>query len=229
MSGRAQREIHTVGEEWLALYAAGGLSPAKRLVIDCQAAMEPELAVRLADLDHVGGDFLEGAEGAPLSQDFLDRLLDRLDGSDGSGAADASADRAPSAARGAGKWTPEPLRRLLSEAGLEIRWRFVAPGLERAPLLEGDGDERLYLLRARPGLDIPEHGHSGEEWTLILQGGYSAEGEAFAAGDLHREDEAGRHGIVIDDDGPCISLVAIEGRLRFEQPLLKLLQPLLGI
>ena len=58
MSESGLSALHTVDDEWLASYAAGALSAPKRVVIACQAAMEPRLAARLLKLDHVGGVFL---------------------------------------------------------------------------------------------------------------------------------------------------------------------------
>lgn len=226
-------DYHTVGEEWLAAYAAGGLSAAKRLVITCQAALQPSLSERLARLDHMGGVLLEGAEGDLLSDGFVGHVLDVLDQPD-TGAAETGngrvrADGEDTGGRDEPDWMPAPLNDFLYGGGMHLKWRAAGPGIERAPLGEDENGERLYLLRARGGTLMPVHGHRGEEWTLILQGGYHVGAQGYVAGDLHREDETCTHQPVVDADGPCVSLVAIEGKLKFRHPLLRMLQRFFGV
>ncbi|MEZ5893418.1 MAG: ChrR family anti-sigma-E factor [Parvularculaceae bacterium] len=216
------RNFLTVDDEWLASYAAGGLTSFKRLAIDCQAAIEPGLEPRLAAFDAIGGAFLEASQGEALSGDFMERMFGAL------GAQETARVEEPDDAAKSDDWMPAPLRRFLASSDITLNWRKAGPGIERAALCE-EGGERLYLLRAKPGLKLPVHTHRGEEWTLILQGGYHVGEEGYGAGDLHREDESCLHQPVIDDDGVCISLVVDEGKLKFRHPLLKLLQPLIGI
>ena len=102
-------------------------------------------------------------------------------------------------------------------------------GIARIPLMEENG-EKLYLLKSRPGMKMPKHSHHGEEWALILQGGYHAEGQGYIRGDLHREDESCTHRPIVDDDGEaCITLVASEGGLKFSNPVIGLLKPILKL
>ena len=215
--------FHTVGEEWLAAFAAGALSPAKSLVIACQAAIEPRLKSRLGAIDHVAGALVETAEGEALSEGFLDQVMGELD------APAPSPAPAPVANGEAPAWMPAPLARFMRESDITLDWRASGSRFARAPLFEFEDGERLYLLRAEGGFRIPEHGHRGEEWTLLLQGGYHVGDAGYVAGDLHQEDAACTHQPVVDAGGPCVSLVAIEGRLKFRSPLLKLLQPILGV
>ena len=214
-------DFHTATDEWLAGYAAGVLSPLKRLLIECQAAIQPALRAQLDTLDCIGGSFLESATGMSLAGDFMQRLSAAIE--------NAPAVKERPAPKTSSAWMPGALQDFLDEAALSVVWRASGPGVKRAPLWEEDG-ERLYLLRARPGLKLPEHSHKGQEWTLILQGGYHIGETGYGPGDLHCEDETCRHQPLIDDEGEdCISLVADEGKLVFRDPLLKILQPLFGI
>ena len=110
-----------------------------------------------------------------------------------------------------------------------MAWKKMGFGVERMPI-HNDGGEKLYLLKSRPGLKMPHHSHKGEEWALILQGGYHVGETGFVYGDLHREDETCAHQPVIDDHGQaCITLVAAEGGLTFTNPALNLFRPILGV
>ena len=53
--------------------------------------------------------------------------------------------------------------------------------------------------------------------------------DVATTGDLHREDETCTHQPIVDDGEECICLVAIEGKPKIKQTLLKALQPLLGV
>lgn len=217
---------HTANEEWLASYSSGTLTPSKSLLIDCQMAIAPAIAAKINVYDEIGGAFIESAKGEDLSNDFLSRLSLALPDSD-MPAHDLSA-TARDQSRGAG-WIPSPLQKFLETSEIDLKWKKSAPGVERAPLLGEDG-ERLYLLKAKQGLKLPVHTHRGQEWTLILQGGYNVNGESYGVGDLHCEDENCVHQPIIDAHGEdCISLVVDEGALVFKNPIYKIIQPLLGV
>lgn len=215
----------TVGDDWLAMQSAGTLSPFKQLLLTCQADMAPHLRPLFASDDHVAGALLESAKPAALSDDFMSRLGARL-------IADEQAKAPTSGAAHAAPtpdWMPAPLADYMRRNGRRLRWRNAGVGVQQARLGRNRHGERLYLLRAKPGLPVPRHSHSGQEWTLVLSGGYKSGAQQYVAGDLHQEDESCTHDLRIDDDGPCISLIVDEGKLRFANPLLRLFQPVVGI
>jgi len=214
----------TIDESWQVIHSAGALSPFKQLLLECQAEIRPDVQETLALADHIGGALLESATSTPLSASFMAQLSERLGQEDATDEepTSGSVDENP-------EWMPAALSDYLRRAGHRLKWRAAGRGVQKAHLARSPSGERLYLLRARPGFQVPRHSDSGQEWTLILSGGYKAGSNQFLAGDLHQEDEHSEHDLRIDDDGPCISLVADEGRLKFSSPVLKWLQPLLGL
>lgn len=214
----------TVNEEWLAMHSAGTLSPFKELVLACQAELRPELNETLGLIDHAGGVLLESAKGEDLSAGFMDALAGRI-----SEQAAAEPAAQVQAAADTPEWMPPALSDYIRRRGIRLKWRASGGGVQRASLGRTRSGERLYLLRAGAGTPLPQHTHAGQEWSLVLSGGYTADGAQYIAGDLHQEDETVMHELRIDNDGPCISLVADEGKLMFANPFLKLIQPLLGI
>jgi len=224
MNMQAQTDLHSVDEEWLASYAAGSLSRAKRLLISCQASMKPELASRLSAMDAVGGAILESAQGEAVSDGFMDKLLGSINHLPC--LANDEAEAAPVTRK---TWKPSPLDDFLTRNDISLKWKKLGFGVSRATIANDNGEE-IYLLKAKPGLKIPDHTHQGEEWALILQGGYHVGETGYGPGDLHREDENCMHSPIVDDDGEaCITLVAQEGSLKFSSPLMRMLKPLLGI
>lgn len=228
MNSTSSTDFHSVEEEWLASYSAGGLSQAKRLLIACQTALKPELSSRLAAMDSVGGALLESAHGEAVSDSFLDRMMGKLDELP-EPAATPIRPTAQIDSREQKSWLPAPLADFLERSGNDLQWKKLGFGVERASLANDNGEE-LYLLKAKPGLKIPQHTHDGEEWALILQGGYHVGNTGYGRGDLHREDETCTHTPIIDDGKEaCITLVAIEGKLKFSNPMMRLLKPVIGI
>lgn len=219
-----QHSFQTAGEEWLANSAAGTLSSGKSLTLACQAELQPELANKLAELDTVGGALLETAHGDTLSDNFLPQMMANLHRPENPAPAEESSSNAADDA-----WMPNALNTYLSETGIAVKWHQAGPGVQRAPLFTSETGERVYLLGAAPGKVMPVHSHAGDEWTLILQGGYQAGGASFSAGDLHAEDSGCEHQPIIDQGETCICLVVDDGPLKFRNPLLKFLQPFFKI
>ena len=219
---------HTVEDEWLATYCAGGLSAAKRLVLNCQAAINPHLADRINTFESLGGVMLETAVGEQLSDNFMSRVFAGIESAEQTKPEALETDKAlveylPES------WVPSPLANFLKTANMSLNWKNMGFGISRIPLLR-EGREKLYLLKSKPGVKMPVHSHHGEEWALILQGGYHVDGEGYSRGDVHREDENCTHRPIVDDHGEaCITLVASEGGLKFSNPVLGLLKPILGI
>lgn len=218
MTHQSSRNIHSTDEEVMAAHAAGTLPIGQHLVLSCQADLQPDIARNLAAYDAVGGAVIETAQAEHLSDAFIGRVMDALDDSEETTIPVAEKQEAPA-------WMPAALADYLDRADIELKWRSVGPGVQHAPIVTSKSGERVYLLRATPGTKMPVHSHSGEEWTLILQGGYHVGKIGYERGDLHCEDESCEHQPIIDDDDEvCISLVADQGRLRFRNPLLKLFQ-----
>ena len=164
-----------------------------------------------------------------MSDDFLSRLNARLDTEEAAETAVHAASTGTHEEDSQPEWMPSPLADYIRRSGRRLKWRSAGLGVQQARLGRNNRGERLYLLRARPGLPVPRHSHSGQEWTLVLAGGYKSGSQQFGPGDLHQEDEGCMHDLRIDDDGLCISLIVDEGKLRFANPLLRLFQPVLGI
>ncbi len=85
------------------------------------------------------------------------------------------------------------------------------------------------MLHIAPGKALPEHGHGGTEMTLVLSGAYRDELGRFGPGDVADLDEHVEHQPKVEQDAPCICLVATETPTRFKGIFSRILQPLVGI
>jgi len=109
------------------------------------------------------------------------------------------------------------------------RWRSLGPSLRWARVdVAGDPSANVVLLRIPAARSVPRHGHTGREFTQVLVGGFSDGRDAYVAGDLIEADEHVDHQPVVDPDGECICIAAVEGRLRIHG-IGRLLQPFVGL
>jgi len=107
-----------------------------------------------------------------------------------------------------------------------IKWQRLSPSLKQH-IIKVDGQASARLLWMAPGKAVPAHGHSGEEMTMILCGGYYDGDEAFTKGDLHFADHETPHVPVAMNDGPCLVISALDSPLKFSNAIPRLLQPFL--
>jgi len=210
-------------------YAAGNLSPAKHAMLSCLVEINPTVAKRVAFQEDVAAAHLTDQASQALSADLIARTLARLNGVD---AVPPANDSARDNHTKVPRFAPRTLRYLLGHGLRDIQWSSLVPGVAIHDVM-GDrrtrAGDRLYLLRAKGGMTMPEHSHDGEEWTLVLTGGYNVDGHSFRRGDLHIEDESEVHSPSINDGEDCICLVMVEGPLVMKKWLPKVVQKVVGI
>ena len=214
--------VNQTSEELLLRYAAGRLRPAPALVVASHLAMSPSSRQIVKRFEGIGGALLDEEPMAELSVDLFERTLAGLD-------LPVRPEKAAPArsheALDMGIAIPEPLaRRAIGP------WKWLGPGMRFARVdMPEDPDHNLVLLRVPAGRAMPEHSHSGEEITLVLKGAFHDDSGRYATGDLIEEDEETNHIPVVDHDGECICLAAIEGPMKIKNWLGRMVQPFLGL
>ena len=88
-------------------------------------------------------------------------------------------------------------------------------------------ETRVFLLRSKPGTKMVEHTHTGFEMTCVLSGSFAHDGGHFGPGDFDFGDGSDDHEVVIDSADDCICLVAMQGDLKLQGMIGRLLQPLI--
>lgn len=193
---------HHPEDALLLAWSAGSLDPALTLIVAAHLHFCSQCSNTAALGETVGAAFLEQGEAAPLAADALARTLARLD-----------RPVAPSPRSASNDNTPPPLRAFLGRDLSTVRWRPM--GRLGYATLYRKGDLALRLLRGSPGSAVGTHGHGGQEYTLVLQGGYRDETGAYGPGDFQAASGDVTHNPVADLDGDCINLAVTTGRLRF--------------
>lgn len=207
-------------DEWLLSYAAGALNPGRSLMVSSHLAYHDDLQEAVADAEVLGGALLEEMNGSPVSDSALNQLLSKLD--------DSALPEIPAVATSGGVF-PDPLAEFVDTDIDKLKWRFMGPGMSNARLWAGSHGERLWLLRAKGGITIPEHGHSGDEWTLVLNGSYQTKLGQFHRGDIEVADDQLDHQPMIDPGEECVCLVYTQAPLKFKSLASRLAQPFIGL
>ncbi len=215
---------HHLDEATILAYASGTLNEAFSVVAASHVAMCTECRAAVRQAEAVGARLIEETESVSISDAGRARMFAQLDV--------VSPLNAPERVRPQeSHGLPRPLARLLGGASLdEIHWRSIAPGVALHDLpLSAKSSGQLRLLRIAPGKAMPEHGHGGEEITLVLKGAYRDVFGEFRAGDVADLDDSVEHRPVVTRDGPCICLIATEAPTRMKGLLARVLQPWFGI
>lgn len=211
---------HHPKDTTLAEFVAGTLDEGRSLVVASHLAACAECRDFVSSLEEAGGQMLASIQPVAMAEGAAARALSLL--------ADEPAVTQPALRQSAALpvWQPEQKTLLGYELG---PWRWIAPGLHHRVVKVPDGPTRVFMLKAAPGMKIPDHRHTGTELTCVLAGAFIHEGGRFAAGDCDDADQDDGHRPVIDGDEECICLVAMEGQLRLTGVLGRLIQPFVRI
>ena len=108
-------------------------------------------------------------------------------------------------------------------------WRWIGPGVRWSRVtIPGDDAANVMLLKVAAGRKLPDHTHAGFEYTQILKGSFSDSRGRYDPGDMDEVDDSVEHQPIVDQEGECICLAAIEGHMRLRGFFGRMLQPLIG-
>ncbi len=209
---------HHLSDALLTGYGVGTLPEAFNLLVATHVSLCDECRARLQAQEAVGGWLLDSCDTAPMAADSLNATLARIAG--------AAPERpAPRPSRGL---FPQPLRDYVGGDAETVRWRSVGGGVRQAILPTSRGaSARLLYIPA--GTAVPDHGHQGNELTLVLSGAFSDATDRFGPGDVEIADQSLEHTPVAEPGAPCICLAVTDAPLRFNGLIPRLLQPFLKI
>ena len=75
---------------------------------------------------------------------------------------------------------------------------------------------------------MPQHDHGGNEWTLVLDGGFTDEAGHFARGDMAERQQGEAHQPVADPGTDCICLVVADAPVALTGTVGRLLNPFIA-
>lgn len=204
---------HNPSEERLLAYAAGTLSPPEAVVVATHLALRDESDTWVRRLQAIGGAVLDDLTPVALSGDALDRALARVEVDGGEAVAPPPLNDMPE--------LPEPLRRYALGP-----WRWIGPDMHMRDVhAPRDGGCRVILLRIGSGRTTPVHTHDGVELTCVISGAYETDEARFGPGDFEEADGEVHHRPRTVSAEPCLCVVALDGQIRLDGWLGKLIQP----
>ena len=209
---------HHPDEALLLAYAGGAADEAVSLIVATHMAYCESCRARATQLEALGGSLLQDLPPAPMSPDALQSVLTKLDE-----IKPVERPVRPVSRDG----TPRVLRNYIGGDLRDMRWRQMGPNLSYVPLFRR-GAVTARLLHGVPGAQTGPHRHGGQEYTLVLKGGFSDVTGSYAPGDLQMMEGDMRHNPVADPGEDCINLAVTTGRLKFEDLIQKIAAPLFG-
>lgn len=213
---------HHLDPATLLSFAAGTLNAAHTLVASSHISVCAECRKLLIGAEGLGGELVSSLPVTAVSDDCREKTFQQLD--------QATLHRFPRKPVQQNSM-PLPLETILDGKQLaDLNWKRKAPGVEMFNLpLAGRNNGNLFLMRIGAGRAMPEHGHGGEEMTLVLEGAYNDKFGRFAAGDIADLGDEVEHQPIVEKERACICLVATEAPTRFLSWPVRILQPWIGI
>ena len=207
--------------ELLIDYAAGSASEAEALMMAVHLDACPECR-RSVDLAlAVGGALLDSIAPARPSPSLFQRTLQAIDATPVE--TDVSARPVPAMAA---NW-PAPLRAHLARKPTGV-WRHLPAGFRALRIPAADAG-RLWIMKAPGGRGPLRHRHVSDEWTVVLEGGFTDETGTYAAGDFAYMGEGDEHTMVAERGEGCVCLLLMREQPRYLTLVGKLLAPLLRL
>jgi putative transcriptional regulator len=212
---------HHLDDATVVAYAAGTLGEGLSIAVATHLAYCSECRAAVRAAEQVGGHLLAEEDAKPVSDACRAATLASLDG---------VMITKRSATQHAGE-VPHVLAKLIDNTPLDkLKWKTKGPGIAVYDLPVSAGSKtKLQLLKVGRGKKLPEHGHGGEELTVILRGSYSDHTGKYQRGDIADLDEEVEHQPVVDSDIDCICLIATEAPAKFRSFWARLAQPFVGV
>ncbi|MDO9297880.1 ChrR family anti-sigma-E factor [Bradyrhizobium sp.] len=209
---------HHPPDELLTAFAAGLLDLGQHVAIATHLVGCTHCRDAVRTMEHVGGAVLAGLPPTAMSSGAFASVAARLDRL----VAPALPPR-----RAAGLADIPGLPPFVREYAAGP-WRWIAPKVHLRPIqLPEASSTRVFLLKSRPGTRMIEHTHTGFEMSCVLTGSFVHAGGHFGPGDFDLGDGDDDHEIMIDSQDDCICLIAMEGDLKLNGMIGRLLQPLI--
>ena len=215
---------HHPEAELLLDYAAGSLSMPVSLVVASHACLCTNCRDLVERMEDVGGAFLQELEPAAVEEDLLATTLAKLDDDGNQVELLSTRNDFDEATR---KLIPAPIRRYLTGNIGELKWRWQSPALRENRLSIENSGYRASLFRLAPSASPPEHGHTGNEYTLVLAGSFTENDRVYGAGDFAHYDGSDVHVQTADASVGCVCLTVLDAPVRLMGPIGRLLNPFL--
>jgi len=213
---------HHPDDSLLLAHAGGSLDTGPSLLVESHVETCPRCRAVMQGFERVGGQMLELAQDQPPAAGALDAVLARLDAPVRVPPPPVVRQKPPLPA---GYNWPRALRHCQVSS-----WRLMGPGMRWSRVtVPHDPGANVLLLRIAAGKCLPQHTHTGTELTQVLCGSFDDGRAVFGPGDFDEADTEVLHQPVVQAQGECICLAAVDGRLVFESWIARLASNVVGL
>ncbi|UTF59380.1 ChrR family anti-sigma-E factor [Gilvimarinus sp. DA14] len=198
-------------------YSAGTLAMPQALAVSVHLFMCTHCRNQVKQFNNLGGELLTLSEPRELEVQGFDDFMQAMD--------DEPVKPEPEIH----SRYENPLAALLPQPLDRITWRKQTRDIAEYDLtdkLQVQGF-RIALQKIRAGARVPQHSHKGQEFTVILQGGFSDELGVYHEGDFISRDPSHRHTPTALQNEDCICLTVLDAPIYFVGRFYRLLNPFL--
>ncbi|MBM2575025.1 cupin domain-containing protein [Jannaschia sp. Os4] len=216
---------HEIDDRLLMGYAAGLLPEAYDLLVATAVSLDDEARARLEGFEALGGALLSEQPVAPLREGSFEEVMARINGTvpEDTVHPDVRTPRTDPV-------LPQPLRDALGGDLEDVRWQSIGLGSRQAivPTWAEEGAS-VRLMHIPAGQAMPEHGHDGAEYVLVLKGSIEDRGMTFRRGDLSHADGTVEHTPTAGPGEDCVCLALTDAPLLLKGLLPRIAQRFLDI
>lgn len=208
---------HHPAPELLAAFSAGSLQLSHALCVATHLEHCDECSSNLQRLNGMGAALFEQQSSQTAPARLKQAVMARLD---------QAIDERPQRSRSRANSTiPRALRQFIPGSYEDLKWDVLSPSIRAATLCTDIHGTRVEMLRIKAGGEVATHTHTGDEYTIILEGSFSDETGVFKAGDFVVRDPSHQHKPVATKDRECICLTATDAPIRFTGFFSRLFNP----
>ncbi len=201
---------HHPSYEVLLDYAAGNLSLAPSIIVAVHCSMCQECTEILNSINVAGAALIEDLDREKININSLEKVLAQLD--------DNLDDIEEEAIYDNSKFNftiPKTLQTYIPET---LNWKNLSSGVRTAELLSNDGFN-LDIYKIMSGYKIPKHTHTGYEYTMVIDGGFTDNNKYFGPGDFSLLDHSTEHSPKADSDKDCYCIVSLDSKIKLTGPI----------
>ncbi|MDX1451363.1 MAG: ChrR family anti-sigma-E factor [Oleiphilaceae bacterium] len=206
-------------DELLMQFAAGQQSNALGLAIACHLETCAVCRERTAMYDRLGGELLTVSDPVPVSNDLLNRIMNKLDEGDSE-----EPWKAEQVIIDIPK-VPRPLRRFVPDELSKLNWTGFSRNIKEfeLPIIDPVYKAKFYKISA--GKELPVHTHRGNEYTMVMQGSFSDNAGEYHTGDFILADTSTIHQPRAAENEDCICFAVMDAPLKMTGLFGRLLNP----
>ncbi|MGK0500559.1 MAG: putative transcriptional regulator [Oceanicoccus sp.] len=208
---------HHPAAELLAAFSAGSLQLTHALAVSTHVEHCSDCNANLQRLNIMGAEMMSELEPAQPSDSLKANILSMLD--------DEPISEPAPAKRNSN--IPRALQQFIPDDYDSLEWQRVSPSIHTVKLCVDSNGSKVEMLRIKAGATIPNHTHTGDEYTMLLEGSFSDDSGIYKEGDFIVRDGRHKHSPVVSKDHVCICLTVTDAPIAFTGFFSRMLNPIL--